>query len=314
MGARGQLTRAHEQREATRRQQDMAREEIQKYYTQQRAVDAASANMMKEDFRGKDRQARQRQAEDELLNNMYKSEKSRELAALRAEEEERLTTTLANQMQEQERSSREIQRLREQSEELRELAKKIRAARVNKERALQLQEKASLAAQEAEYDKAYDTMLMTQDRAGVAAQAAADVARREAGKLGMKALEQQVQERVELQRQAEQEYQRERAMVDEIVRRIQEEDAMEHAMKLQKQAETKEYIANFLKQRDTEVRAQKRAVVEQDKKIQEYWTMVGGIVGVSAVGFSVCWFLVLCEVLVGNVKVRAFLCENVGLL
>lgn len=122
------------------------------------------------------------------------------------------------------------------------------------------------------------------------------------------------QERVELQRQAEQEYQRERAMVDEIVRRIQEEDAMEHAMKLQKQAETKEYIANFLKQRDTEVRAQKRAVVEQDKKIQEYWTMVGGIVGVSAVGFSVCWFLVLCEVLVGNVKVRAFLCENVGLL
>lgn len=73
------------------------------------------------------------------------------------------------------------------------LAKKIRAARVNKERALQLQEKASLAAQEAEYDKAYDTMLMTQDRAGVAAQAAADVARREAGKLGMKALEQQVQ-------------------------------------------------------------------------------------------------------------------------
>lgn len=51
---------------------------------------------------------------------VLQSEKSRELAALRAEEEERLTTTLANQMQEQERSSREIQRLREQSEELRE--------------------------------------------------------------------------------------------------------------------------------------------------------------------------------------------------
>jgi hypothetical protein len=36
------------------------------------------------------------------------------------------------------------------------LAEKIRAARVNKERSLQLQEKAALAAQEAEYDKVYD--------------------------------------------------------------------------------------------------------------------------------------------------------------
>lgn len=36
------------------------------------------------------------------------------------------------------------------------LAEKIRAARVNKERALQLKEKAQLAAQEEEYDKVYD--------------------------------------------------------------------------------------------------------------------------------------------------------------
>ena len=38
------------------------------------------------------------------------------------------------------------------------LAEKIRAARVNKERSLQLQEKARLTAQEAEYDKVYDTV------------------------------------------------------------------------------------------------------------------------------------------------------------
>jgi hypothetical protein len=38
------------------------------------------------------------------------------------------------------------------------LAEKIRAARVNKERSLQLQEKARLTAQEAEYDKTYDTV------------------------------------------------------------------------------------------------------------------------------------------------------------
>lgn len=40
------------------------------------------------------------------------------------------------------------------------LAEKIRAARVNKERAMQLQEKAQLAAQEAEYDHVYDKVLL----------------------------------------------------------------------------------------------------------------------------------------------------------
>lgn len=39
------------------------------------------------------------------------------------------------------------------------LAEKIRAARVNKERALQLQEKTQLQAAEAEYDKVYDKVL-----------------------------------------------------------------------------------------------------------------------------------------------------------
>jgi hypothetical protein len=39
------------------------------------------------------------------------------------------------------------------------LAEKIRLARVNKERQLQLQEKAELARQEKEYDKLYDEVI-----------------------------------------------------------------------------------------------------------------------------------------------------------
>ena len=110
------------------------------------------------------------------------------------------------------------------------LAEKIRAARVNKERSLQLQEKAQLAAQAAEYDKLYDTVsgvqgvraaacpaswpacscspqatdpvtpptvvlqvMMQLDSQGLQAQEAAETARREAGKLGMRVLQQQMQ-------------------------------------------------------------------------------------------------------------------------
>jgi hypothetical protein len=44
------------------------------------------------------------------------------------------------------------------------LAEKIRAARVNKERSLQLQEKAALAAQEAEHDRVYDKVSGSKQR------------------------------------------------------------------------------------------------------------------------------------------------------
>eukprot|EP00983_Pelagomonas_calceolata_P051302 1142355-Pelagomonas_calceolata.AAC.5 len=47
------------------------------------------------------------------------AERNNELALLRAEEEERLATVLARRQHEVERSQREVQQLREQSEELR---------------------------------------------------------------------------------------------------------------------------------------------------------------------------------------------------
>jgi hypothetical protein len=48
-----------------------------------------------------------------------------------------------------------------------------------------------------------------------------------------------LQERLELQRQAEAEFAAERALVDEVVARIQQEDRMELAARRSKQADTK---------------------------------------------------------------------------
>jgi hypothetical protein len=48
-----------------------------------------------------------------------------------------------------------------------------------------------------------------------------------------------LQERLELQRQAEAEFAAERALVDEVVARIQQEDRMELAARRGKQADTK---------------------------------------------------------------------------
>ncbi len=64
-------------------------------------------------------------------------------------------------------------------------------------------------------------VLMRADAEGLARQQAADAERREAGKAGMRILEGQMAERLAAQKAAEAQHARERAMVDEVVRRIQ---------------------------------------------------------------------------------------------
>jgi Trichohyalin-plectin-homology domain len=83
-----------------------------------------------------------------------------------------------------------------------------------------------------------------------------------------------LQERLDLQRAAEAEFARERALVDEVVLRIQQEDALELAARRAKQADTKAYIEGFLREREESKAAQQAAAAAEDRRIQEYWEKV----------------------------------------
>ena len=85
----------------------------------------------------------------------------------------------------------------------------------------------------------------------------------------------QMAERLALQRAAEAEYERERAMVDEVVARIQAEDRMEAEARRANQEETKAYIRDFLLKREQELLTKRQRSLEEEEKIQEYWNMVG---------------------------------------
>ncbi|GBF95429.1 hypothetical protein Rsub_08391 [Raphidocelis subcapitata] len=291
MGAqqRGQLARAHEQREAARRKQEFAREEIAKYYAQQRGMDAVSGSMLHDDVKRHAREAREREAEEQTLEALYTADRERELSTLRTKEEEALCSALGRQAAAREAEEREVQRLREESAELRELREKLRLARVNKERALQLAEKAELAAREAAYDAAFDEALMRGDAEGLRAQREGEAARRAAGRMGMKQIEEQMQargglpgERAQLQAEAEAEYQRDRAMVDAVVARIHQEDALEAAERLRKRDETRAFIADHLAKREAALAAARAAAAAEDAKIRGYWEMVAGREGREA--------------------------------
>eukprot|EP00195_Chlamydomonas_chlamydogama_P011039 CAMPEP_0202890232 /NCGR_PEP_ID=MMETSP1392-20130828/721_1 /ASSEMBLY_ACC=CAM_ASM_000868 /TAXON_ID=225041 /ORGANISM="Chlamydomonas chlamydogama, Strain SAG 11-48b" /LENGTH=479 /DNA_ID=CAMNT_0049573769 /DNA_START=242 /DNA_END=1678 /DNA_ORIENTATION=- len=271
---RGALARTVEQREVRRRAQDAARGEIERYYNEQRAYDVQAGNPMKDDIKRREREAKERAQEAQMLDSLYQAEKTRELALIRAEEEEKLTNALSRRQQEKDRKDKEIQRLREQSSELRDLAEKIRIARMNKERSLQLQEKAQIKQQQMEYDHAFNTYVEQSEAAAAAREAEAQARRREQNVKARMVLEEQMLEKQDALRLAEEEHLRERMMVDEVVRRIMEEDQAESALRRQKQDETKAFIAQFLEEQDVARRAKAAAEREEERKIQDYWSMV----------------------------------------
>merc|ERR1719473_2502882 len=75
---------------------------------------------------------------------------SQQREAVLREQDERLAAELARRKNQAVRESKNVQRICEQSEELRELEEKLKAAYMNKERQAQIKESASLIAKQAE--------------------------------------------------------------------------------------------------------------------------------------------------------------------
>ncbi|GFR46814.1 hypothetical protein Agub_g8451 [Astrephomene gubernaculifera] len=271
---RGHLSQAVEQREAARRIAEAAKAEISRYFQDQKKFDVIATNSLKDDFKRKGREFKERDAEAKMLETLYQNERQKTLNAIRADEEEKIAVAMARKQQDKERQDKEIQRLREQSEELRSLAEKIRVARVNKERADQLVEKKVLSEQQQEYDRAINLYVNQAAREAEVQEAENQAKRREANVRARLMLEDQMAERQDLARLAEQEAARERTMIDEVVRRIMEEDAAELALKRQRQQETKDFIEVFLAQQDELRRKKLEAAATEDRKIAEYWQAV----------------------------------------
>lgn len=95
------------------------------------------------------RSAAQEQYTKEQLE--YAAQQQAREAMLR-EQDERLATALAAQTTQDEREMRNIQRVCEQSEELRELEEKLKQAYMNKEREVQVMEAAALSAEQSNHD------------------------------------------------------------------------------------------------------------------------------------------------------------------
>eukprot|EP00803_Ostreobium_quekettii_P007654 evm.model.scf_612.3 EVM.evm.TU.scf_612.3 scf_612:19279-28385(-) len=265
-----------------RREVEDNRSEIKRYYGQQRVMDVDSMARQKDDVRRRSREAKERQAEQDILEGLYRVQATKELSAQRSEEEDKIAGELERRHNEKERRERAVQSVRERSEELRELAEKIRTAQVNKERHLQKMEHQIIAAKEAQYHSLFDDLMEHKRVEGVEAENEQQRLRREGNIKSRHVLKEQMQEKEEAKRAAQMEYDKEKAMIDEVVRRIEEEDAAEVHLKLAKKQETLEYVKGFLEERERLRREQKEKENLEDRRIMEYWEHVRGREGDEA--------------------------------
>lgn len=271
---KGQLAREVEQREMVRRVQEAQKAELAKLYASSSALEHIEKSSFQGEVKRREREVQERQSEAQLLAQVYQAEKTRELALIRSEEEERIATALAKRAHDKECKEREILQLREQSAELRDLVEKIRIAKVTKERAVQVKEQRELRQQQQEYEAAFNQYIGQVDAAAGVKQAEFEARKRDLNVKARMVLEEQIQEKQDAIRAAEEEFQRERAMVDEVMRRIQEEDMAEDAARRQKGEETKAFIRKFLEENERAKAAKKEALRAEDRKIQEHWDQV----------------------------------------
>lgn len=160
--------------------------------------------------------------------------------------------------------------VRAESDELRELQAKLAAAETSFERKLQLQEKALIARREVEYNNAIDARL-TQARAEAeAAEREAEMARRVQAIQGRLVLEQQMEEKLDLQAQAQEEAWRERQRLDELAAQIAAEDEAARAERKRKKEATRDYVRAFLVKREDLRRQQRELEEEEERKIMAY--------------------------------------------
>lgn len=200
-----------------------------------------------------------------------------EHAEYAARNEERLTEQnklLAAEFErrrtERERKEREIQRICQESEELRDLERHLKTAYMNKERAAQHEERVILNRIEREQQQAIEDAMEVDRQTMQAAEREKEKARKFVGLEQKAILHMQMEEREELLRQAKMEAARDKELVDEIVAKLEAEDSVKAAIIEKNKNETRAIIKAYEIQRKQEVLDAKAAYEAEEAEIKAH--------------------------------------------
>ena len=196
------LVRAQEQREQRRREEEYKIDGLKKYYGKVRETEASFKSIENVHARRRIREMRERESEYQTIQGMEKAYMEKKLQDKWAEEEDAFVATLAAEKKGQMRAELDLKRVREESEELRELEDKLRAAEMNMERKLQLEEARMLEKREQQYHAYYDTMMEAQRQKLVIQEENKERDNLKKQIAAKKVLQEQIEEKLDLQRAA----------------------------------------------------------------------------------------------------------------
>uniref|UniRef100_A0A8C9PH16 Meiosis-specific nuclear structural protein 1 n=1 Tax=Spermophilus dauricus TaxID=99837 RepID=A0A8C9PH16_SPEDA len=171
------------------------------------------------------------QFELDMEEAIQKAEENKRLRELQLEQEEKLALELAKLKHESLKDEKMRQQVRENSIELRELEKKLKAAYMNKERAAQIAEKDAIKYEQMKRDAEIAKTMMEEHERMMKEEHAAEDRKNKVKALYCLDLEKQLEEQERRKQEAYENLLKEKLMIDEIVRKIYEEDQQHHLLK-----------------------------------------------------------------------------------
>ncbi|XP_055955731.1 meiosis-specific nuclear structural protein 1 [Patella vulgata] len=210
------------------------------------------------------------QKEREMEEAILKAERDRIIRNQQFEQEDRLAKELQQLNQHKLRDEKTRQQIRESSLELRELEAKLKAAYMNKERSAQLAEKDVLKYEQMKRDSEIAREMKKQHERASAEEEKRLKERYHEQVRYQQELERQLEEQEVNRQKAYEEFLKEKLMIDEIVRKIYEEDQKEMERQMHKRKATQQYIEEFKKSRSMWKDEERHRMEEENRRILEF--------------------------------------------
>jgi len=218
---------------------------------------------------------RERAQEEErrefFTDYMYiKGEQDKERRAQISEMEARLAAELEQRKAAQVRADMDKKRICDSSEELRALKEKLHAAKVNKERAVQLLEQQVRLEEEKSRDTKISEVLELERLEHMELERKLEIEKSKQRERVKRINQEQIAQKEALRQEAYDEYIKERSSVQEVVDAIQMEDEMEAAARAQKKKETQEMLRQFAIENEVRRKEMEKREKEENDAIEEY--------------------------------------------
>ena len=204
------------------------------------------------------------QEQDEILEQ----QRMRQLRT--AEREGAMAEYLKQQKHDHQKEEKMLQLVRTNDPELRELAAKIKAAHTAKERNLQMETRKAIQQQEAEQERQYMEKCLVEAKRQDELEAARNLEKKGNVRNVQDVQREQLAAREEQRRIQEEIARKERADVDAVVAKIQEQDYLQSLQRINKQHREKQIHEEFVAKRETLKQQDHQRRVEEDRAIVAY--------------------------------------------